>query len=51
LPSRAIDAGTGPAARKGRTIAANDTFDVFLLWTIWTLAATGAALLVMAALI
>jgi hypothetical protein len=30
---------------------ANDTFDMFLRWTIWTLAATGAALLVMAALI
>jgi hypothetical protein len=30
---------------------ANDTFDVLLRWTIWTLAATGAALLVMAALI
>jgi hypothetical protein len=26
-------------------LQANDTFDVFLLWTIWTLAATGAALL------
>jgi hypothetical protein len=29
----------------------NDTFDVFFQWTIWTLVATGAALLLMAALI
>jgi hypothetical protein len=41
--------GLPPAGAK--PLQANDTFDVLLWWTIWTLAATGAALLAMAALI
>jgi hypothetical protein len=51
LPSKAPKVGSECAARKAEPLQANDTFNGFLRWTIWTLAATGAALLLMAALI
>jgi hypothetical protein len=49
IPAACVDVGMPPA--KPEPLQDNDTFDVFFQWTIWTLVATGAALLLMAALI
>jgi hypothetical protein len=50
-PTHALTYAPGLPPAKAEPLQANDTFDVFFQWTICTLAATGAALLLMAALI